>query len=66
MAPVMSARPVTVYLNGEYYGLLQMQDSYSSYNLAQQLHVEKYEVEKFESSERECAEAAGLSLIHIS
>ncbi|MBU9727008.1 CotH kinase family protein [Diplocloster modestus] len=61
MAPVMSARPVTVYLNGEYYGLLQMQDSYSSYNLAQQLHVEKYEVEKFESSERECAEAAGYA-----
>lgn len=62
---VAEARPAVVYLNGEYYGLTQMQRGYTRDYLARAHHIEKKNaeayVETLENAEQEIFKQAGIT-----
>lgn len=45
------ARPGVLFLNGEYYGIIQLQEKYTRYNTAHAIGAQKDDIEKFEPSE---------------
>ncbi len=53
------ARPGVLFLNGTYYGLIQLQEKYTRYNTAQALGAQKDDIEKFEPNEINSARFGG-------
>lgn len=53
------ARPGVLFLNGEYYGLIQLQEKYTRYNTAQAIGAQKDDIEKFEPNEINSARFGG-------
>ena len=47
----VGARPGILFLNGEYYGIIQLQEKYSRYNTAHAIGTQKDDIEKFEPNE---------------
>lgn len=45
------ARPGILFLNGKYYGIIQLQEKYTRYNIAQALGAREQDVEKFQQEE---------------
>lgn len=45
------ARPGILFLNGAYYGIIQLQEKYTRYNIAHALGVRKDDIEKYEPNE---------------
>lgn len=45
------ARPGILFLNGEYYGIIQLQEKYTAYNVASAIGVQKADIEKYEPNE---------------
>lgn len=45
------ARPGILFLNGEYYGIIQLQEKYTRYNVAHAIGAQKDEIEKYEPNE---------------
>lgn len=45
------ARPGILFLNGEYYGLIQLQERYSKYNIAAAIGAQNSDIEKYEPNE---------------
>jgi len=45
------ARPGILFLNGEYYGIIQLQEKYTSYNVAAAVGAQKKDVVKYEPNE---------------
>lgn len=45
------ARPGILFLNGEYYGIIQLQEKYTRYNIAHALGAREQDVEKFQQEE---------------
>ena len=45
------ARPGILFLNGEYYGIIQLQEKYTRYNVAQAIGAQKDNIEKYEPNE---------------
>lgn len=45
------ARPGVLFLNGEYYGIIQLQEKYTRYNIAHALRAREQDVEKFQQEE---------------
>lgn len=58
---VAQATPVAVYLNGEYYGMAQLQPSNSANNIAERLGIDDSYIEKFEARELDCAIQGGYN-----
>lgn len=53
------ARPGVLFLNGEYYGIIQLQDKYTRYNVAAAIGAQKDDIEKFEPNEVNSARFGG-------
>lgn len=53
------ARPGILFLNGEYYGIIQLQDKYTRYNIAHAIGVQKDDIEKYEPNEINSARFGG-------
>lgn len=47
----VGARPGILFLNGAYYGIIQLQEKYSRYNTAHAIGAQKDDIEKFEPNE---------------
>lgn len=45
------ARPGILFLNGEYYGIIQLQEKYTAYNVASAIGAQKDDIEKYEPNE---------------
>ena len=45
------ARPGILFLNGEYYGIIQLQEKYTRYNVASAIGAQKSDIEKYEPNE---------------
>lgn len=45
------ARPGVLFLNGEYYGIIQLQDKYTRYNTAHAIGAQKDDITKYEPNE---------------
>lgn len=45
------ARPGVLFLNGEYYGIIQLQEKYTAYNVASAIGAQKADIEKYEPNE---------------
>ena len=45
------ARPGILFLNGEYYGIIQLQEKYTAYNVASAVGAQKNDIEKYEPNE---------------
>ena len=45
------ARPGILFLNGEYYGIIQLQEKYTRYNVAHAIGAQKDDIEKYEPNE---------------
>lgn len=45
------ARPGVLFLNGEYYGIIQLQEKYTRYNVARAIGAQKNDIEKYEPNE---------------
>lgn len=45
------ARPGILFLNGEYYGIIQLQEKYTSYNVAAAVGAQKKDIVKYEPNE---------------
>lgn len=45
------ARPGILFLNGEYYGIIQLQEKYTSYNIASAIGAQKDDITKYEPNE---------------
>lgn len=45
------ARPGILFLNGEYYGIIQLQEKYTRYNTAHAIGAQKDDIEKYEPNE---------------
>lgn len=45
------ARPGILFLNGEYYGIIQLQEKYTAYNVASAIGVQKNDITKYEPNE---------------
>lgn len=45
------ARPGILFLNGEYYGIIQLQEKYTRYNTASAIGAQKSDIEKYEPNE---------------
>jgi len=45
------ARPGVLFLNGEYYGIIQLQEKYTRYNTAHAIGAQKDDIEKYEPNE---------------
>ena len=53
------ARPGILFLNGEYYGIIQLQEKYTRYNTAHAVGAQKTDIEKFEPNEINSARFGG-------
>ncbi len=53
------ARPGILFLNGEYYGIIQLQEKYTRYNTAYALGAQKDDIEKYEPNEINSARFGG-------
>ena len=53
------ARPGILFLNGAYYGIIQLQEKYTRYNTAHAIGAQKADVEKFEPNEINSARFGG-------
>ncbi len=53
------ARPGILFLNGEYYGIIQLQEKYTAYNIASAIGVQKGDIEKYEPNEINSARFGG-------
>lgn len=53
------ARPGILFLNGEYYGIIQLQDKYTRYNIAHAIGAQKDDIEKYEPNEINSARFGG-------
>lgn len=53
------ARPGVLFLNGEYYGIIQLQDKYTRYNVAAAIGAQKDDIEKYEPNEVNSARFGG-------
>lgn len=53
------ARPGILFLNGEYYGIIQLQEKYTRYNIAQAIGAQKDDIEKYEPNEINSARFGG-------
>lgn len=45
------ARPGILFLNGEYYGIIQLQEKYTAYNIASAIGAQKDDITKYEPNE---------------
>ena len=53
------ARPGILFLNGEYYGIIQLQEKYTAYNVAAAIDGQKDDIEKYEPNEVNSARFGG-------
>ena len=53
------ARPGVLFLNGEYYGIIQLQEKYTRYNVASAIGAQKDDIEKYEPNEVNSARFGG-------
>lgn len=53
------ARPGILFLNGEYYGIIQLQEKYTRYNTAHAIGAQKDDIEKYEPNEVNSARFGG-------
>lgn len=53
------ARPGVLFLNGEYYGIIQLQEKYTRYNTAHAIGARKDDIEKYEPNEINSARFGG-------
>lgn len=53
------ARPGVLFLNGEYYGIIQLQEKYTRYNTAHAIGAQKEDIEKYEPNEINSARFGG-------
>lgn len=53
------ARPGILFLNGEYYGIIQLQEKYTRYNIAHAIGAQKDDIEKYETNEVSSARFGG-------
>lgn len=53
------ARPGVLFLNGEYYGVIQLQEKYTRYNIAHAIGAQKDDIEKYEPNEINSARFGG-------
>lgn len=53
------ARPGILFLNGEYYGIIQLQEKYTRYNVASAIGAQKDDIEKYEPNEVNSARFGG-------
>lgn len=53
------ARPGILFLNGTYYGLIQLQEKYTRYNIAAAIGAQKDDIEKYEPNEINSARFGG-------
>jgi len=53
------ARPGILFLNGEYYGIIQLQEKYTAYNVAAAIGGRKEDISKFEPNEINSARFGG-------
>lgn len=53
------ARPGILFLNGEYYGIIQLQEKYTRYNTAYAIGAQKGDIEKYEPNEINTARFGG-------
>ncbi len=53
------ARPGVLFLNGEYYGIIQLQEKYTRYNVAAAIGAQKDDIEKYEPNEVNSARFGG-------
>lgn len=53
------ARPGILFLNGNYYGIIQLQEKYTRYNIAHAVGAQKDEIEKYEPNEINSARFGG-------
>lgn len=53
------ARPGILFLNGSYYGIIQLQEKYTRYNIAHAIGAQKDDIEKYEPNEINSARFGG-------
>lgn len=53
------ARPGILFLNGSYYGIIQLQEKYTRYNIAHAIGAQKGDIEKYEPNEINSARFGG-------
>jgi hypothetical protein len=53
------ARPGVLFLNGTYYGIIQLQEKYTRYNVAHAIGAQKDDIEKYEPNEINSARFGG-------
>ncbi|MDE7319428.1 MAG: CotH kinase family protein [Lachnospiraceae bacterium] len=53
------ARPGILFLNGTYYGIIQLQEKYTRYNIAHAIGAQKDDIEKYEPNEINSARFGG-------
>lgn len=53
------ARPGVLFLNGSYYGIIQLQEKYTRYNIAHAVGAKKDDIEKYEPNEINSARFGG-------
>jgi len=60
------ARPAMVFLNGEFYSVAQLQDSYNRHNIGAKTILNKDDIELYKDAEKACTEAAGYADLYYS
>lgn len=63
---VAGARPAMVFLNGDFYAVTQLQDTYNFYNTGQRLNISKDRIELYKNTERACTQYGGYEDLYYS
>lgn len=63
---VAGARPAMVFLNGEFYSVAQLQDTYNRYNTGIKTLLNKNDLEIYKDSERACTQEGGYEALYYS
>lgn len=63
---VAGARPAIIYLNGELYGVMQLQDTYNRHNTESKTHLSRDFLEIYKDAERVCTQYGGYEDLYYS
>lgn len=63
---VAGARPAMIFLNGEFYCVAQLQDTYNRHNTASKTFLNKDQLQIYKDSERACTDNGGYEQLYYS